>query len=134
MIFGKNIVCNSALYNILLSGPFYPQFLKMVPKLQKILSENFVSIFLAIVLFLAITFDPLVTSKSKLEVKSNQNQSDMKKSAFINNKRIIEKDASIEFDRKIHDSQNSFDMTTGWSLRPRNGYFKAHFFLNYLSA
>ena len=100
----------------------------MVPKLQKILSENFVSIFLAIVLFLAITFDPLVTSKSKLEVKSNQNQSDMKKSAFINNKRIIEKDASIEFDRKIHDSQNSFDMTTGWSLRPRNGYFKAHFF------
>ena len=98
----------------------------MVPKLQKILSENFVSIFLAIVLFLAITFDPLVTSKSKLEVKSNQE--DMKKSAFINNKRIIEKDASIEFDRKIHDSQNSFDMTTGWSLRPRNGYFKAHFF------
>ena len=100
----------------------------MVPKLQKILSENFVSIFLAIVLFLAITFDPLVTSKSKLEVKSNQNQSDMKKSAFINNKRIIEKAASIEFDRKIHDSQNSFDMTTGWSLHPRNGYFKAHFF------
>ena len=96
----------------------------MVPKLQKILSENFVSIFLAIVLFLAITFDPLVTSKSKLEVKSNQE--DMKKSAFINNKR--KKDASIEFDRKIHVSQNSFDMTTGWSLRPRNGYFKAHFF------
>ena len=53
-------------------------------------------------------------------------QSEVKITAYItniNNQRI-EKGNSIEFDKKVHDTLNSFDTITGTFTAPRNGYFK----------